>query len=117
MRYINDLVFDYDYIECKKFNTPEDEMRLFNLLTSDYLFKCDNYAVAYNFIRFLDKLKMCEHSDITEDYFWPYSRVVFFTCLPKDAERMKYVAKRIPSSIKANVRIYTYDDQGDEMEI
>ena len=117
MRFINDLVFDYDYLECKKFNTPDNEMRLFKLLTTDYVFKCDNYAVAYNFIQFLDRLTMCEHSDITEDYFWPYSRVVFITCRPQDIQRMKYVAKHIPSSIEANVRIYEYDEDGEEIEI
>lgn len=117
MRFIDNLIFDYDYLEHKKFNTPENEMKLFNMLTSDYMFKCDNYAVAYMFCYILDHLKMCEHSDITEDYYWPYSRVVFITCRPQDLQRMKWVARRIPSSIKANVRFYEYDEDGEEIEV
>ena len=117
MRFTENIIFDYDYLEYKKHNTPDEEMKLFNLLTSDYIFKCDNYAVAYKLIQFLDRLKMCEHSEITEDYYWPYSRVVFITCLPKDLQRMKWVARRIPSSIKANVRFYEYDEDGEEMEV
>ena len=90
---------------------------MYNRLTSDYMFKCDNYAVAYNFTQFLDKLRMCERSDIEEDYCYPYSRIIFFTCLPRDAERMKYVANHIPSSIEANIRICMYNDDGEEIEI
>lgn len=91
---------------------------MYNRLTSDYIFKCDNYAVAYIFMQFLDKLRMCERSDIEEDYCYPYSRIIFFTCLPRDAERMKYVANHIPSSIEANIKFYEFDDDtGEEVEI
>lgn len=86
---------------------------IFNMVTSDYEFKCDNYAVAYAFLRMLDKLEMCEHSELTDDCFWPYSWIIFFTCRPKDALRMKYVAKCLPSSIPANVKIY--NDQEEEI--
>lgn len=104
MRSIN-LAFDLDYMY-----PVQRQERTFELLTSDYIFKCDNYAVAYMFCQILDRLKMCEHSEITEDCFWPYSKIVFFTCRPEDVQRMKCVAKRIPSSIKANVRIYDEEE-------
>lgn len=95
------LAFDLDYMY-----PLQKKEYLYDLLTEDYVFKCDNYAVAYMFCQILDKLDMCEHSEITEDCFWPYSKIVFFTCRPEDVKRMKCVALRIPSSIKANVKIY-----------
>lgn len=99
------LAFDHEYLIGK-------EDRMFNALTSDYMFKCDNYAVAYLFKEFfLSRLKMCEYSDITEDCFFPYSKIIFITCRPQDMIRMKYVANRIPSSIKANIRIYNEEEE------
>lgn len=99
-----DLTFPLDYLY-------DYDDYFFNLLTNDYEFKCDNYAVAYHFLQFLDKLKMCEHSQMTDDCFYPYSWVIFFSCRPQDALRMKYVAKRIPSYIDANVRIYNENEE------
>ena len=98
MQFTKDLSFPPDYLYGY-----DDSM--FKLLTNDYEFKCDNYAVAYNFMKFLDKLDMCEHSDMCDDYFFPYSWVIFFSCRPQDALRMKYVAKSLPSSIPANIKI------------
>ena len=102
----SDLSFPPDYLYGY-----DDAM--FKMMTEDYEFKCNNYAVAYNFIKILDKLEMCEHSDMVDDCFWPYSWVVFFSCRPKDALRMKYVAKKLPSSFNADVRIY--NDQEEEI--
>lgn len=102
----SDLSFPPDYLY-----DYDDQM--FRLLTNDYEFRCENYAVAYNFIRFLDKLDMCEHSGMIDDCFWPYSWIVFFSCRPEDALRMKYVAKKLPSSFNADVRIY--NDQEEEI--
>ena len=108
------LAFDLDYIWCN--NKREDKM--FNAITSDYMLKCDNYAVAYMFNQLLDKLRMCEHSDIVDDFCWPYSSIIFFTCRPQDVKRMKYVAKHIPSSIEANIKVfYMDDDTGEEVEV
>ena len=99
-----DLAFDFDYIVGR-------ENKTFNALTSDYMFKCDNYSVAYTFKEyFLKRLKFCEYSDITEDCFFPYSKIIFITCRPQDMLRMKYVAHHIPSSIKANIHIYDEED-------
>lgn len=99
------LAFDHAYL----YDTDD---KMFNMLTSDYMFKCDNYAVAYMFREFfLKKLKMCEYSDITEDCFWPYSKIIFITCRPQDMLRMKYVAKNLKSSINANVRIYDENEE------
>ena len=102
MRYTN-LSFPPDYLYGK-----EDE--LFRMLTNDYMFKCDNYAVAYKLLQLLDKIEMCEHSDMTDDVFYPYSFIIFITCRPKDIERIKCVAKKIPSSIPANIKIYDEDE-------
>lgn len=100
------LAFDYDYL------IDRENDRLFHKLTKDYQFVCDNYAVGYQLLSILDRIQMCEHSPLTDDCFWPYSWIIFITCMPKDIERIKYIAKRIPSSIPANIRIYE-----DEVEI
>lgn len=106
------LAFPPDYLYSMVDN------KLFDSLTDDYIFKCDNYAVAYNLIPFLNKIDMCEHSDIVDDCWWPYSYIIFFTCLPKDVQRILCMANRIPSSIKANCRVYyTDEDTGEDIEI
>ena len=94
------LAFDYDYLYGREFDD------LFHQLTEDYLFVCDNYAVAYQLLPILDRIQFCEHSGVTDDCFYLYSWLIFITCTPKDIERIKYIANRIPSSINANVRIY-----------
>ena len=104
------LAFDFDYLQDR------ENDRLFNLLTSDYMLVCDNYAVAYQLMPILDRVKLCEHSGLTDDCFYPYSWIIFITCRPEDIERIKCVAKRIPSSIKANVRVYGEED-GYEVEV
>ena len=105
------LAFDMDYLECRKFNMPDEEVRLFNQLTSDYCFRCDNYAVAYQLLPILDKVKLCEHSSLTDDCFWPYSWIIFITCRPEDIGRIKCIANRIPSSIPANIHIYDEEEK------
>lgn len=106
--------FSDDYI----MTMDRERDRLFRLLTNDYMIKCDNYAVAYKLLPVLDRMNFCERSDITDDYYFPYSSIIFFTCLPNDAERIKYIAKRIPSSIKTNVELYMYDvDTGEDVQI
>ena len=111
MRSIN-LAFDPDYLYEKQYN------KLFKEMTCDYLFKCDNYAVAYQLLSILDKVKFCEHSEITDDYTFPYSWFIFITCLPEDIDRIRCVAKRIPSLINANIKIYGYNEEnGYEVEV
>lgn len=102
----SNLAFDFEYL----WSVNQREDRTFNAITSDYTFKCDNYSVAYQFKQFLDNLKFCEHSGIVDDYWYPYSYIIFVTCRPQDIMRMKYVARRIPSSIPSNVRIYDEED-------
>lgn len=106
--------FNTDYLLF----TDNEQDRLFRLLTKDFMLKCDNYAVAYKLLPIIDRLQLCERSDITDDYFFPYSSVIFFTCRPDDAERIKCVAKRIPSSISTNIKLFMYDDEtGEDVEI
>lgn len=100
------LAFDFDYLQDREYD------RLFHQLTDDYMLVCDNYAVAYKLLPILDRIQFCEHSGITDDCFYIYSWLIFITCLPRDIERIKYIAKRIPSSIDANIRIY-----GDDLEV
>lgn len=99
------LAFELDYLYGQQHD------KLFNLLTDDYVFKCDNYAVAYNLIRLLDNFHMCEHSNIVDDCWWPYSWVIFITCLPQDIERIYYISKNLPSTIDANIQIYNSDEE------
>lgn len=100
------LAFDFDYLRDRECD------RLFHQLTDDYMLVCDNYAVAYQLLPILDRIRFCEHSGITDDCFYLYSWLIFITCMPKDIERIKYIAKRIPSSIDANIRIY-----GEDLEV
>ena len=110
------LAFDLDYLMSK--GMLDREERMFNAITCDYEFRCTNYAVAYTFSKFLEKLKWCESSAILDDCYSPfnvltnpYDWVIFFTCRPQDMLRMKYVAHRIPSSIKANIRILNEEEE------
>ena len=106
--------FNTDYILF----TDNQQDKLFRMLTKDFMLKCDNYAVAYKLLPIIDKVQLCERSDITDDYYFPYPSVIFFTCRPVDAERIKCIAKRIPSSIKANIKLFMYDDEtGEDIEI
>lgn len=91
----------------------------FNVITEDFEFRCSSYAVAYQFLQFLKQLHMCVHTEVLDDYKYdngyPVSDwVIFFTCLPRDAIRMKYVMRHIPSSIKANPIIKHEDDELEE---
>ena len=106
--------FNTDYLATMDRETD----KLFRTLTNDYMLKCDNYSVAYMLLPIIDRLQLCERSDITDDYFFPYSSIIFFTCRPDDAERIECVAKRLPSSIRANVKLYQYDaDTGEDVEV
>ena len=89
---------------------------MFDAITKDYEFRTTNYAVAYQFLQFLNKLKLCEHTDIYDDYSFKgnsvYSDwVIFFTCMPKDMMRMGFIAKRIPSSYPADIKILNQDEE------
>ena len=81
---------------------------MFSAITSIYEFKCSNYAVAYQFIQLLKRLEMADYTDIVDDYIlhhgFPESRwIIFFQCRPQDEERLEYVARRLPSSINADI--------------
>lgn len=82
-------------------------------ITRNFELRCNNYAVAYNFIQFLENLPVCDWSPIMDDYFYhkgfPVSDwVVFFSCLPKDAERMTYVISNLPQKASIIVK----DEEG-----
>ena len=95
------LAFDFDYL------LDRENDHLFHQLTDDYMLVCDNYAVAYQLLPILDQFRFCEHSGITDDCFYIYSWIIFITCMPRDIERIKFIANRIPSSINANIRIFS----------
>ena len=99
------LAFDLDYLIDRR------EDRLFQMLTNDYEFRCDNYSVAYQLLPILDKFRLCEHSNMVDDCFWPYSWIIFITCRPEDIGKIKYIANRIPSSINANIRILDENEE------
>ena len=100
------LAFETDYLYGRELDDN------FNLLTEDYIFKCDNYSVGYNLIQIIDHMEMCEHSNIVDDCFWPYSWIIFITCRPKDILRIKHIAERLPSSIPSNIKIIS--EEGEE---
>ena len=100
------LAFELDYLY-------DMDDQLFNKLTNDYVLKVDNYSVGYMLLPILDKIRMCEHSQLVDDCWFPYSWSIFITCMPKDIDRIRCIANRIPSSIPANIRIYDGDEENE----
>ena len=93
-------------------------MHYIELLAKPYSFTCKNYAVAYIFMQFLNKLSLIDHSGILEDFAFDHGYpiscyCIFFQCIPKDAERMRCVLNHIPSSIEADPCIE--DEEGNEV--
>lgn len=89
---------------------------MLSALTKMYEFRCSNYAVAYMFHQFLKKLTMADYTDIMDDYIlykgFPESRwVIFFQCRPQDEERLECVARRIPSSINADIEFTKQEEE------
>lgn len=79
-------------------------------ITSDYVMWCEEYPGAYIMCQYLSKLPYCDFSPPTDDFYFKdgiirSNWVVFFTCRPKDAERMRYVAQCV-SPYKINMEEY-----------
>lgn len=76
-----------------------------DVLARDYEFVTDEYPAAYQFRLYLRNLHMCDYSEILDDIYYTTDytgepmircrRVIFFSCLPKDVERMTYILERL----------------------
>ena len=76
------------------------EDALLDILTTDYEFIADEYVTAWKFRQFLKNLRMCDYSDILDDIYYARGivmcrRVIFFSCMPRDVDRMTFVLERI----------------------
>lgn len=84
------------------YSSSPPEGNYIDVITDGFELRCDNYAFAYTFSKFLSLIPTCDFSQILDD-FWlaengvPQSDwVIFFTCIPKDAVRLCNVARHIP---------------------
>ena len=101
MRYIR------DYVPAPIEYHPDID----SLLTSDYVMWCDEYSGAYIMSQYLAKLPCCDFSPPTDDFYFQdgvihSNWVIFFTCRPKDADRMQYVANRLLPKYYINMEEY-----------
>ena len=92
---------------------PNDKL---GFLCKDYMIVCDEYPGVYQFMSFLENLYACDYSESPQDWFsmkdgmiqshW----IIFVSCLPKDMEKLKYIADR---SEKYDISIIEDDDLDD----
>ena len=73
---------------------------LMDILTKDYEFVSDEYPVAWKFRQYLKNLRLCDFSEILDDVYYSGDvvmcrRVIFFSCMPKDIDRMSFVLERL----------------------
>ena len=75
-----------DFTECGIYN--------------DYELHCEEYPGAYEMSVFLSRIPYCDYSPIQDDFYFRNGIihsdwVIFFTCRPKDAERIAYVSRHL----------------------
>lgn len=79
-------------------NHPHECDELLDSICKDYTFVAADYPTAWTFREFLKKITPCDFSEIEEDIYprhpdLTFVRVIFFTCRPKDMERLAFIAK------------------------
>lgn len=99
-------------------NRPRECDELLNTICKDYHFAAYDYPSAWLFREFLKKLELCDFSEILDDVYikqdkngdpFPVDiRIIFFTCRPKDMERMACVVGRFPFGKEC----YIFDEEG-----
>ena len=97
---------------------PRECDELMEALTRDYEFVSEDYPVAWKFRQYLKNLQLCDFSEILDDVYYENDRlgepivkckrVIFFSCRPKDVERISYILERIGNGIAT-----IYDEEGE----
>ncbi len=87
-------------------NRPRECDELLTSICKSYQFAASEYPTAWLFREFLKKLDLCDFSEILDDVYvkqdkdgdpFPVDiRIIFFTCLPKDMERMACITEYFP---------------------
>jgi len=82
-------------------------------ILKDYELQCDEYPGAYIMSQFMDKIPDCDFSRPQDDFYLKdgiiYSNwIVFFTCRPRDAMRLAFIARRIGYPI--HIKSYGLED-------
>ena len=96
---------------------PRECDELMEILTKDYEFVAEEYPTAWQFRQFLKNLYLCDYSEILDDVYFSMDdrydpvvmckRVIFFSCRPRDMERMGYILERLGKEAMI------LDDQGE----
>lgn len=84
-------------------------------LINDYEMHCDEYPGIYIMCQILSGFPMCDYSPILDDFYFMdgvirSNWVIFFSCRPRDAERLSYVARRLKKYI-----VHIQDADGGEL--
>lgn len=79
----------------------------------DYELQCDEYPGAYIMSQIMENIPYCDYSRPQDDFYLKdgiiYSNwIIFFTCRPRDAYRLAFIAKRIGYPI--HIKSYGLED-------
>lgn len=84
---------------------PRECDELMDVLTEDYEFIADEYPTAWKFRQFLKTLQLCDFSEILDDNYFitdenfdpiiMCNRIIFFSCRPRDMERLCHVLEHL----------------------
>mgnify|MGYP006988828688 CR=1 FL=1 len=97
---------------------PHPEEPDLSYICGTYIVECDEFPGIYKFMQYLDKLRYCEYSDTAQDWFTFHNDiiqshwVIFVSCLPKDMDRLRYVANRMRYDISV---IDNSSDEADDL--
>ena len=88
--YSSDLLRDY---------SPPPIEPDYSSLMDDYVLYSEDYPGAWTMCQFLKNMGYCAYSEPTDDFYLKdgvihSNWVVFFSCRPRDAERLGYIASR-----------------------
>ena len=98
----------YSYAPAPKEHIPDIDH-----ITLEYVMWCDEYAAAYIMCQFLSKLRYCDFSPPTDDFYFKdgvihSNWVVFYSCRPVDADRLRYIANRVAATKSFNINMEGY---------
>ena len=102
-----------------EYSLSPKEYDVYDGLVKHYEFVADEYPDAWKFKQFLKNLNYCDFSDIQDDIYFIINhrneqvimckRIIFFSCRPKDMNRLGYVLQCLKLRGTASI----LNDQGD----
>lgn len=93
---------------------PKEQDELLNTICRNYEFAAADYPTAWMFREFLKTINPCDYSEILDDVYFKRGiiqciRIIFFTCRPRDMERLSCVIGRFPWGREAKI----LDEEGE----